>query len=901
MDQPKIPTLKDSKKPQVKVRGLGGVTLFERLKQFKKKDLAFILAGLCTLLMAPLAEHFMMSPESGDASLQPGWGSHGGSGGGIFDGHSPYEGSSNMAPGSAIGGGSDVITPLNARDPSALIMGPGSAQQPPTSSAAPTTQPPASPTPRSDQDLKDALAASAAHAAGAAIRKAPLPLPKIALSGSNLRGLGVAAGGSSSSASLGPVSSAGLAPNRAAGSNSLTGARAPSGYAGVARGPGQGGNPNSLESLKKAADAAGGIFNRSGSAANNASQAASQQIPGGGGSFGGNGQGGTGANDKSGSSDTGKDSKSAGESLAYEMMKENMKRQLDLHWKEVEAADMGLEGSKILNTTMESIASGLTSSVMTALGNRLNRMLSGGGSSGYWCGKPPQQIQGTDICSGACGATTTSTPAGTSGGSGSSSPSCSYVINGTSLSGCPGSGRLTYQLSDCTAVGSPASSPAAGGPQSGVTQIADPATAAALGPNQAAMDGIAGACARIVATKRSLDEHPTGGRADARQSDQAMHDFADQNAINMGHLASARAELTDAEPSGPPPASPPTGPAGVDCNPRPSGHVSQLRQAAIGGVRNAMSTLVAARAFNQTKTQGDSGVASAAQSLTTARQNYAQANSLINDAETQANSVNMVSPPAGYTGTDNSGIVAAGNDGKQAVLQMVSSLRTQQQNLGSLLQQAEEAASTTPKDAQGNPVPANFHSGATDGQPPLTQPTDPTVTQVQGMNTMLSNLNDAVTKVNAGAPNATPAVPAANPPLTPPHIQDVAASTQGPGAAGAAVGPSQTTAVNTKVRDAESMIFVACRSIGYDCTKPIQGQTVMAPPGGATSSPQSSIDALGTGGNGGPIVDARTTQMNALNTIQASAGAMATPATAGGAQVASVGAPTAPPPTPPTP
>ena len=45
--QPKIPTLKDSQKPQVKVRGLeSGVTLFDRLKQFKKKDLAFILAGL---------------------------------------------------------------------------------------------------------------------------------------------------------------------------------------------------------------------------------------------------------------------------------------------------------------------------------------------------------------------------------------------------------------------------------------------------------------------------------------------------------------------------------------------------------------------------------------------------------------------------------------------------------------------------------------------------------------------------------------------------------------------------------------------------------------------------------------------------------------------------------------
>src|ERR1035437_9980578 len=117
--QPKIPTLKDSQRPQVKVRGLeAGVTLFDRLKQFKKKDLAFILAGLGTLFMAPLAEHFMMSPETGDGTLQQGW--KGGSGGkGMFDGSgsSPYEpGTTGLAPGSAIGGGSDIITPLNVRD-----------------------------------------------------------------------------------------------------------------------------------------------------------------------------------------------------------------------------------------------------------------------------------------------------------------------------------------------------------------------------------------------------------------------------------------------------------------------------------------------------------------------------------------------------------------------------------------------------------------------------------------------------------------------------------------------------------------------------------------------------------------------------------------------------------------
>jgi hypothetical protein len=93
MDSPKIPTLKDSQKPQVKIRGLqAGATFVERLKQFRKKDLAFILAGLGTLLMAPLAEHFLMSPETGDSTLSQGFGGRGSGGSGLFGaGSSPYE------------------------------------------------------------------------------------------------------------------------------------------------------------------------------------------------------------------------------------------------------------------------------------------------------------------------------------------------------------------------------------------------------------------------------------------------------------------------------------------------------------------------------------------------------------------------------------------------------------------------------------------------------------------------------------------------------------------------------------------------------------------------------------------------------------------------------------------
>src|SRR5437763_9106945 len=105
-NKPLIPTLKDSTgRPQLKIKGVSqsGLSLIERLKQFKKKDLAFILAGLGVLFMAPLAEHFMMSPESGQGSdqMSPGFG---GGKSGPFGGGTPnvYDGGLHgLAPGGA--------------------------------------------------------------------------------------------------------------------------------------------------------------------------------------------------------------------------------------------------------------------------------------------------------------------------------------------------------------------------------------------------------------------------------------------------------------------------------------------------------------------------------------------------------------------------------------------------------------------------------------------------------------------------------------------------------------------------------------------------------------------------------------------------------------------------------
>ena len=360
--QPKIPTLKDSQKPQVKVRGLeAGVTLFDRLKQFKKKDLAFILAGLGTLFMAPLAEHFMMSPEGGDATLGAGFGGGkgAGNGNGIFGSGGSvggYDSVNGQAPGSAIGGGSDVITPLNVRDPSALVMGPGATQQPPTNSVAPASPPPTAPVTRSDSDLKDALAASARGvSAGAHAAKSLLPIPKVALTGSGLHGLGAASGGSSASAGLSPISSNGIASGKAnAGGGGLNMVHAAPGYAGVGK-RGQSAGGGGLEGLKAAAGNAGEVMNR-GAASNALDTAASQAIPAGGANFSGSGQGGAGTGDKPDSGNQGKDSKSTGDSLEFMKQKAMQEAKIALWAKEQEAGDGKLEMLKIRNTAMETFA-----------------------------------------------------------------------------------------------------------------------------------------------------------------------------------------------------------------------------------------------------------------------------------------------------------------------------------------------------------------------------------------------------------------------------------------------------------------------------------------------------------------------------------------------------------------
>ena len=329
MDQkPKIPTLKDSQKPQVRIKGLASrLSLVERLKQFKKKDLAFILAGLGVLFMAPLAEHFMMSPENAGegTGFKRGWNFS--ANGRFGDGTSPYEsGVNGLAPGGFAGGGGDVITPLNVRDPSSLIMGPGATAQP----AATSTTPPLPA--KENTDWKDAIANAASKGASAATKAASLPVPKASLTNAGLRGLGAASGGGSSAQWNAPPISASHAPNSAAQSNSLGYVSKAPGYAGVgSRGPTDG-SAGSLAALKNAAANAGNALNRQGSAVTAAEQAAGMNMPGGSGN-GGTSDGGMGKDDKGGSGNSNKDSKSLGESLAFLAAKENQQHAIDLYWK----------------------------------------------------------------------------------------------------------------------------------------------------------------------------------------------------------------------------------------------------------------------------------------------------------------------------------------------------------------------------------------------------------------------------------------------------------------------------------------------------------------------------------------------------------------------------------------
>jgi len=189
-------------------------------------------------------------------------------------------------------------------------------------------------------------------------------MPKIGLSNNSLRGLGVVSGGSSatSSASSGGLAAPGAANFGRGGPGShMAPINGGGNIAAVTRGPGQGGT--GLDALKAKA---GEVFDRSNLATNAGNQGTSPQIGNSGGLGSGQGNGGTGANDKAPGGSNAKQSKSDGTSLAYELMKQNLQKQLELYWKEKEAMDPTLELYKIRNAFAESLATNVASALNSA-------------------------------------------------------------------------------------------------------------------------------------------------------------------------------------------------------------------------------------------------------------------------------------------------------------------------------------------------------------------------------------------------------------------------------------------------------------------------------------------------------------------------------------------------------
>ncbi len=322
--------------PNMRVRGLpGGSTVMDRLKNLRKKDLIFIAAGLCTLGMAPLAEHLLMAPEEQAGMLKEGFNSQGP----LFpDGTTVYESGSGVgSPGNLPGQGSDVITPLNVRDPSNLVMSPGAQKKP---DAVVTPPPPVSAGPgKGEADWKDVLRDNAKSGATKGIQKAAkLPMPSAKMAGAirGLSALGGGGGGTGASLKLDPLT-AQHAPNHAAESGALTRSQATPGYRGAtSRSPASG----SAEGLKGAAMNQADIFNRGGGAANALDAASREAIPNGGAGSSG-GRPGTGDETKGPSGSSNKDNRQLGESLDFLRRKMEMEKSIDLKWKKAEWNQFG--------------------------------------------------------------------------------------------------------------------------------------------------------------------------------------------------------------------------------------------------------------------------------------------------------------------------------------------------------------------------------------------------------------------------------------------------------------------------------------------------------------------------------------------------------------------------------
>ncbi len=314
----------------------GKLSFIDRLRQFRRKDLAFILAGLGILFMAPLADFLFTGSGSDDSgAVGTGWGLRNALGG--LGGGGPFDyGVNGMAPGGALGSNGEVITPLDARDPASLILGlPGMGGETPKTPAETPSAP-------SQNSFKDSFGGAAAGAARAAVKSAGFGIPHLPLGASGLRALGFGGGAHPAAGGAGGMSgiNAWGVPTHAAGNSSLANVLSTPGYKGsAARNTMSGGG---FGAMKTAANRAAKNFDNMGSAAANLQKAAAMPIVGaGGGNTGGGGAGGKGGGaGQTGS--IGKTNKSIGQSLAYMAAKQNLQHAIDLYWKQQEAYQMFL-------------------------------------------------------------------------------------------------------------------------------------------------------------------------------------------------------------------------------------------------------------------------------------------------------------------------------------------------------------------------------------------------------------------------------------------------------------------------------------------------------------------------------------------------------------------------------
>ncbi|MFA5141085.1 MAG: hypothetical protein WC728_17800 [Elusimicrobiota bacterium] len=313
-------------------------TFFFRVRGFKGKELAFIVAGFAMLALAPIAEFLLTSPDEKVGGLRQGFDQKGVDYGGPG---SPFEdGIARIAPGNLLGQIAESISPLTARDPVSLILSPQTDEgQPEAEEASPPRR---APPPKRESGWKDAISAAKKGTREAA-KRVRLPVPSARLAGklSGISGLSGGSGGSASAMSLSAPVSKGLL-SRVATQDHLSRVQATSDYRG---GPGRrsgaagtGHLPGAYLDAKKVISGGGAI---SGTGGGNA-PSGSGSISGGGSGSGSGGMNRSG-NDPSSSGKSGTSVSSTAdarniqpkekkESLAQMAKKMNMEQAIKLKW-----------------------------------------------------------------------------------------------------------------------------------------------------------------------------------------------------------------------------------------------------------------------------------------------------------------------------------------------------------------------------------------------------------------------------------------------------------------------------------------------------------------------------------------------------------------------------------------